>query len=98
MRRLERLIARETVAQAVDQLLDREQSDKNSADGDRRIERRNRRHRRHSKAGKAAQEIQGTEIDEEERDAEHHDARRDLNNGPSTPNKRVCDVGEIEMI
>src|SRR6516162_354523 len=97
-RRLGRLIVCETVAQAVDQLLDRKQSNKNPADRDRRIEGRNRRHRGHSEAGEAAQEIQPTEIDEANRDAQDDDARRDLHNSPRCANQRICDCGEIEVI
>src|SRR5215469_5021090 len=90
-RRLGRLVARETVAKAVHQLLDRKQSNKNPADWDRRIEGGNRRHRGHAEAGKAAQEIQVTEIDEAERDHEHDEARGDLYNSPRCPNQCVCD-------
>src|SRR5215470_7449969 len=88
----------ETFAQAVNQLLDREQSDKNATDRDRRVEGCNRRHRGHSEAGKAAQEIQIAEIDETERHAEHDEARRDLHNSSCCANQRICDRGQIEMI
>src|SRR5215471_17721105 len=97
-RRLGRLVARETVAQAVHQLLDRKQSDKNPAYRDRRIEGGNRRHRGHAEAGKAAQEIQPTEIDEAERYPEHDETRGYLHDSPRCPNQRVCDGGEIEVI
>src|SRR5262249_22452047 len=88
----------ETVAQTVDQLFDREQSNKNATDRDRGVEGRNRSHRGHSEAGKATQEIQTTEIDETERDAEHDEPRRDLHNAPRSANQRVCYRGQIEMI
>src|SRR5262249_2334511 len=91
-----RLVMLETVAQADTQLLDREESDKNATDRDRRVEGCNRRHRGHSEAGKATQEIQITEIYETEPHAEHDEARRDLHNSSCCANQRVCDRGQIE--
>src|SRR5262249_32643223 len=88
----------ETFAQAVHQLLDREQSDKNATDRDRRGEGCNRRHRGESDAGKDGQEGQIVERDEPALHAEQEEARRALHNSSCCASQRVCDRGQIEVI
>src|SRR5947207_10005261 len=58
-----RLVDRlETVAPAVDELLDDEEGNQRSGDRDRRVERGDRRHRRHAEAAEALPEIDVTEM------------------------------------
>ncbi len=93
-----RLVMLETIAAAIDKLLDHEQRDQETAQRDRRIKRGDRRHRRHAEGGKAAQEIEVTKINETERDAEHDHAGGDLDHQAGPAVQHFRQRREIEMI
>src|SRR5437016_4806446 len=88
----------EAVAQAVDDLLDREQRDEHAAERDRRVERRNRRVRGQTKAAKSAKEIEIAEIYEAAGRRQNHKARDDLDDNTSLAVHRLGERGQVEMI
>src|SRR5258708_8504315 len=78
-----RLVGRfETVAPAVDELLDGEEGNQHAGDRDRCVERGDRRHRRHAEAAEALPEIDVAEVDHAERDCEHDQAAEGLDREP----------------
>src|SRR5258705_6381780 len=87
-----------TVADAIDELLDREQADQRAAKRDRGIERGDRRARRQAKTAKAADIVLVAEPDQTKGDAEHHDADDDLDDQPRRAMHRLGNRGQIEMI
>jgi hypothetical protein len=86
------------MADAVDELLDREQCDQDAAQGDDDVERGDRRSRGKPERAEAAQEIDIAEPDQTKRDAEHYDADDDLHDQSWRAVHRFRDRGEIEMI
>src|SRR5215471_21543360 len=68
------LLGFKAVAPAVPELLDREQHDERSGDGDHRIVGRERSHRRHSEIAEALQKVDVAEIGHAEADREYHAA------------------------
>ena len=70
----------ETVAKAIDELLDGEERDQRAGDGNGCVQRRDRRHRRHPKAREAAQEVEIAEVDQAPRDGQHDNADDDFGN------------------
>ena len=88
----------ESVANSVDKLLDGEQRDKRTGNGDGRIERSDGRHRRHPEAREAAQEIDIAKVDETERNPEDHQSNDDLGDQARRSMQRFGDRREIQMI
>src|SRR3954468_6803949 len=86
------------VADAIDQLLDREQANQRAAKRDRGIERGDRRARRQAKTAKAADIVLVAEPDQAKGDAEHYDADDNLDDQPRRPMHRLGNRGQIEMI
>src|SRR5215472_12462889 len=88
----------ETVAKAVDYLLDRKQRNQNAAYRNRRVQRSYRRQRRHAEAGKAAQEIEITKNDKADGDTQHDEPSEDFDRGAEFSSQALGNRSEIEMI
>src|SRR6266478_9383785 len=94
-----RLVGRfETVAPAVDELLDDEEGNQHTGDRDRRVERGDRRHRRHAETAEALPEIDVAEIDHAERNRKHHQAVEGFDREPGGSGHRLGDGRQVEMI
>ena len=88
----------EPVANAVDELLHREQGDQRAGKRDRRIERGDRRPRWQPEAAEAPDIIDVAKIDEAGRHAEHDDADNDLDDHARRAVHRIRDRGQVQMI
>src|ERR1700693_5864941 len=88
----------ESITNAVDQLLDREQRNQQTGQRARRIERSDRRARRKAKTPKAPEIIDIAEPDQAKRDAENHEANNDLDDHPWRAVQRLGYRSQIQMI
>ena len=87
-----------SVADAVDQLLDREQRDQHSGQRDRRVQRGDRRARRQAETAKPPQIVEVAEPDQAERDAENRDTNDDLDDQARRAMHRLGNRGQIQVI
>src|ERR1700676_63686 len=88
----------EAVADAVDQLLDREQPDQQPGERYRRIERGDRRPRGQPETAETPEKVDVTEPDQAKRHAEHHEADDDLDDQPWRAVQGFRDRGQIQVI
>src|SRR5712691_8920212 len=94
-----RLVGRfETVAPAVDELLDGEEGNQHAGDRDRRVERGDRRHRRHAEAAEALPEIDVAEVDHAQRHREDDQPVERLDREPEPAGHPLGDGRQVEMV
>src|SRR5258706_9212484 len=86
------------LADAVDQLLDREQANQHAGQGYRGIERRDRRARGKAETAKTSEIVEVAKPDQAKRNAENHDADDDFDDHARRAMHRLGDRGQIQMI
>src|SRR3954453_13391309 len=87
-----------SIADAIDQLLDREQGDQRARNGNRRVKRSDRRARWQPETAETSDVVDVAEINQAERDAENGNANDDLHDQPRCAVQRLRDRREVQMI